>query len=195
VDLEAIVELWFISDENYPHLTVGMKVNLSFEMAMTHVLPSAETSLVHLGNAEYRFAGEVIQRYEEPEPIVVIESGGFRFFSEGALAAPLRVGDHIAGDGTLIVDYYGWAELIDERVDAPNIFVNLEIRRIRRIEIPVARTQTRGDRQSYPVRTKIAECDRIVDVLSTADHDSNAVFFLLDLAPIADNVPRTFIYD
>src|SRR5712691_9222753 len=105
--LTAILESWVIPDGSYPPFTVGMPVNLSFEMAVRELAPNATApdSFEAIGDAEYSFAGRVLKIYNGSDPLAVIETVGFRFFLEGTLAQQLRSGESVHGLGSLVVDY------------------------------------------------------------------------------------------
>ncbi len=192
--IEAIFELWLVGDGSYPHLAVGMHVSLSFEMALLQLgNDDNDSQLISIRDTEYSFAGTVIARYEEPEPLVVIEAGNFRFFSEGQLMTDLRLGDKVSGEGVLVVDYYAWAEYVDVRPAAPDIFSTFAVRRIRRAQIPAHLVHVAGSRKSYPTRVRIADCSDISEVKTTAAINDDSAFYVLDLETIDQMVPRTFI--
>lgn len=189
MNITAIFELWTIGDGSYPHLNLGMDVNLSFEMSLFDLRKGDGGSYLDaIGCAEYAFGGMVTQRYEDPEPLVVVDAGAIRFFCEGPLVRLLQKGDVIRGKGTLVVDYYSWAETVDQREDPPDIFYNLVIQRIRKITIP-----SQGSKLPGPPTWRSISCDSAVQVTSTLTGEKKGIVFILDLKTVDRLVPHTFL--
>jgi len=97
VNLSAVFETWHLGDGNYPPLFKGMLVNLSFELEAGEIVTLERPrppSFQHLGEANYKFVGEVLRVYEEDEPLqrlIVIECSDFRFYTTGG-ALPVKPG-------------------------------------------------------------------------------------------------------
>jgi hypothetical protein len=189
MNITAFLELWTIGDGSYPHLNHGMDVNFSFEMSLFDLRKSdCGSYLDAVGCAEYAFGGIVTQRYEDPEPLVVIDAGAIRFFCEGPLVHQFQKGDMILGKGALVVDYYSWAETVDQRDDPPDIFYNLSIQRIRKVAIPSQVSKLRD-----PPTWRSISCDGAAQVTSTLTGELKGVVFILDLTTVDRLVPHTFL--
>ena len=183
--LSAMLEAWTINDGNYPEISVGMHVNLAFEMGSLCLdARSVANGWVHLGDARYRFGGTIRQRYDEPEPLVVVTAGSLTFFSEGHALSGFREGETIAGEGTLVVDYYAWTENAGERRDPTDIFYNLVVERIRELQMP--HVTLRG--KSVPHRIGPG-----IEVLETNAHQHSTALYLVDFRVVEQAVPRTFL--
>lgn len=192
--LTAIFESWTVADGSYPHLSVGDIVNLAFELRLRHVSVDRErTALEHVQRAEYAFSGMVLACYSDPEPMVAIDAGTLRFYCEGDQLERLATGMYVSGEGTLFVDYYGWAESLLERPDAPDLFASFCIPRIERIGLTDTSEQEVSSGALRQSADSVRETPRLSDVLSTDSGVSRPQSFLLHLESSNDIVPRTFI--
>ena len=141
VKLTAVFESWHIADGNYPPLRRGQHVNLSFEVEPSVIdrLPSSEPdSFVHLGGGEYEFAGTVLRIYSDDvsDPVVVVSCGELRFYMNRSLS--LNTGHRVHGRGKLLLDHYLWVEFLDRYPNPPDLFYQLIVERIKRVQIPLS---------------------------------------------------------
>lgn len=201
--LTAVFENWHIGDGNYPPLHRGQLVSLSFELEPRSLEETSEDKPEEFsdrGDAEYRFCGRVLKVYENEGDgvITIVESAGFRFYvllHDSTRYAPAT---RVAGRGTLLLDHYIWVEFLDEYADPPNLFYNLRVSRIRKVQTP-EQFITRHDKgNAMPTRlapNDYSEAD--VEELETMDGQSfSEEFYIIDF----DNeglghefISRTFI--
>ncbi len=189
MQLTAVFESWHIGDGNYPPLNVGKKVNLSFEME-TERLELAKVgqqeTLTHLGNAEYQFCGEILRIYdtEGSQHLIVIKALDFCFYLESAdlTDIPLKTGTRVFGQGTLLLDYYIWVEFLKNYPNPPNLFYNLKVTRIRKVNTP-EKYIDRGEKgTSYPTRLSPKDyTDADVEEIETMEGQPfTTEFYLVD---------------
>ena len=195
--LTAIFEKWHIGDGNYPPLHRGQQVNLSFEINPSDIEKCAAEraeSFVDLGGGEYDFTGTVLRTYE-PQAVTVVRSGNFRFYVNRSMA--LKEGDQVRGKGILFLDRYTWVEFLHQYPNPPDLFYQLRIERIRRVQIP--EHYVSRDRQSKSLPTSLAPHDYAAEHVSEIEtmegEDSDEQFYLLDLSDegVSGQVARTFI--
>ena len=201
MELTAVFETWHIGDGNYPPLKKGMPVNLSFQIEPDQLgvieAPAAQR-FDHIGLGNYRFVGKVIRIYNDndsSERIAVIDANEFRFYVQSPLAAKCGLGHHVAGVGTLVLDYYGWVEFLPEYTDPPDLFYKLRVERIRRLQMPEKFINRSRASVSYPSRLAPQDYESVdlteVDLIE----DESFVCFIVDFSD--SNVPpgplpRTF---
>jgi hypothetical protein len=196
--LTALFELWHLDDGNYPPFHTGQLVNLTFQMFLTKLDNSKEGDsqyFEHRGDAVYRFAGCILGNYKDYgyPSIVAIEAKGFRFFIDDARVASIASGDLIAGEGLLGLDTYDWVEFISGFKEVPDLFYNLEVKRIRKIY----NLQPPADVSAAPLLQ--AEED-ITDMDAHDEKGESVLLGSLDCIIDFDsdghedkNIPRTFI--
>jgi hypothetical protein len=200
VKLTAVFESWHIGDGNYPPLKRGQQVNLSFEINPSDIEQADSDqaeSFVHLGGGEYEFTGTVLRIYADgpQDVVVVVSSGGFRFY----INRPLRldVGQRVRGSGTLLLDHYLWVEFLDRYTNPPDLFYQLVVERIRRVQIPesfVVRNQNGKTLPASLAATAYGE-EHIVEIETMEGQAFDEEFYLLDLTEegIRGQLARTFI--
>src|SRR5688500_11559288 len=111
MNLTAVFEKWHVGDGNYPPLSAGQLVNLSFELEprkTEEVSASVPDSFQHLGDGEYRFCGSALNVYENVDDpaITVITTGDFRFYIMSHESKRYVQGRRYCGEGTLLLDHY-----------------------------------------------------------------------------------------
>lgn len=177
MDLFAVFETWHLGDGNYPALKKGELVNLSFEIEpeeLTNAEASSSERFHHGGQAEYEFTGTVLRTYgfdTDPDRVVVVEAGQFRFYISSLLSTGLLVGNKVSGRGTLALDRYVWVEFLSQYPDPPDLFYNLRVAEITRARIPERFITRSGLNLSYPTRVAseeygpgdVTEVDSITD--------------------------------
>lgn len=157
MQFSAIFESWHVGDENYPPLSKGRLVNLSFECE-THILEHASAGssprIEHLGLAECAFSARVLRVYTQSRsvPIAVLDAGDFRFYVYGATVTTFSPGDLLQGEGTILLDHYIWVEFLDSYPDPPDIFFNLRVSRIRKVQIPARFISRHEQGKAHPSR-------------------------------------------
>jgi hypothetical protein len=202
MNLTAIFESWHIGDGNYPPLSRGDLVSLSFEVWAEELKRETAKSRLHFESrpdATCEFSATALKNYREDDDdrIVVLDAGGFRFFINGRFP-DIEPGAVMGGGGRLALDHYIWVENLEKYEDRPDLFYKLRVERIRRASIPerfIAR-QARG--KSYPSTIPLAECspDQVTEIETMRGQRFDEVFYLLDLADeglSADPIPRSFL--
>jgi hypothetical protein len=185
VQLTAVFESWHVGDGNYPPLRRGQLVRLSFELEPTQLAScalEADESLRHLGDGEYAGVGRVLRTYSvDGEHIVVIEADGFRFYVLRDARPPVKVDDAVEFAGTLLLDHHMWVEFLHTYAAPPDLFLNLRVSRIRKVEIP-ERFVSRSDRsKSLPTRVGPKDFGAVVDLDTMEGQPFDEEFYLLDL--------------
>jgi hypothetical protein len=160
MELSAVFETWHLGDGNYPPLKNGQLVNLSFEVCPDELKLAESSALLefrHFGEARYEFTGTVLRVYREDGrkiPIVVIETGHFRFYVFSELAATFNPGDVINGRGTLLFDHYIWVESLSSYPDPPDLFYKLRVSGIWLRRLPERFIRRSGRGVAYPTRVQ-----------------------------------------
>lgn len=195
----AIYESWHIGDGNYPPLSRGELVRLSFELQPTLLVPhpaTPERRLEHLGDAEYRGLAHVLSRYQvEDDPLVVLDAGPLRFYVYTPDAAPLTPGDCVEFAGTLLLDHYIWAEYLHTYPDPPDLFYNLRVTRIRKVGVP-ERFVSRHERgKTLPTRVAPADFEDTEELATMDGQGFDEEFFIIDFDDTGlerADIPLTF---
>jgi hypothetical protein len=210
VELTAVFESWHLGDGNYPPLSTGMLVNLSFEMHFANLKPAppGRTAFVHSGRGLHVVTATVLNRYEKSLdlPLVVLEADGFRFYTFGRAVEKLEPGARISGTGMLYLDHYAWVENLRRFPDPPDLFYDLRVARIQAVSIPeqfISRQPPLG--MGYPSSLEPDQySDREVTTVMSMAHQrgsgprfesSRPVFWLVDFsdAGVPRGLPKTFI--
>lgn len=197
--ITAIFESWHIGDGNYPPLQRGQQVSLSFEMETSQVTRSADCRpmLSHEGGGQYRFAGDVLRVYNDggSDAITIIEAAGFRFYINKSFG--LRPGDCVQGQGKLVLDHYIWVENLEEYKDAPDLFYQLRISRIRMVRTPERFISRLPGTKSLPasLRPEHYVPEDVLEIETMEGQPFDEEFYLLDLTDegVAGPVPKTFL--
>jgi hypothetical protein len=200
MELFTVFETWHLGDGNYPRLEKGQLVNLSFEVDLEELRLAKSGEIhrfQHLGQARYQFVGTVLRVYKDGDqtyPIVVIETGHFRFFYSQSAAA-FGAGDIIAGCGTLLFDHFIWVEFLPSYPDPPDLFYKLRVDDIWQRRLP-ERFITRYERSvAFPTRVRPEDYgpDDVtkVDIVSAEDFVDYVIQFTDENIP-DETVARTF---
>jgi hypothetical protein len=200
--LTAVFESWHIGDGNYPPLKVGQAVNLSFQVEPVGKLERTDQALMFdlADDAECAFVGEVIRIYRQPteRPLGVFQAGAFRFYIEDESIPNFAVGHKVRGAGTLLFDYYIWVEFLHEYAEPPNLFYTLEVKRIRKVTLPIGFVTRRVRAVGHPTRLRGDQyaAGDIQDLESMEGQKFGPEFYLIDLdseGVSETNVPKTFL--
>ena len=200
MDLTAIFESWLMGDGNYPALHRHQHVRLSFELQARRLEPKADTTplrLTHAGHARYAGRGRVLRRYGRAgEALAIIEASDLRFYVHGPDADKLALGARVEFEGTLLLDHYMWVEFLEGYRDPPNLFYNLRVTRIRKVEIP-ERFVRRGAKQalSYPTTVPPEDFGHVEDLETMEGQEFTLEFYVIDFSSDGlegVEVPRTF---
>ncbi|HLJ45604.1 MAG TPA: hypothetical protein VKU01_06335 [Bryobacteraceae bacterium] len=200
MNLTAVFESWHLGDGNYPPLRRGQQVNLSFEIYPFETArgdANHSDSFTHLGGGSYEFKGSILRAYDDDpqEVVMIVQSGDFRFYINRPLG--LKLGDPVVGRGTLMFDHYLWVEFLDHYPDPPDLFFQLVVHRIRRVQIP-ERFVTRHERgKSFPASlspTEYGEKD-VTEIETMEGQSFEEAFCLVDLTQegVSGSIPRTFV--
>ena len=176
MQLTAVFETWHIGDGNYPPLHKDMLVRLSFEIEPDYMADCKDglaESLEHVADATYNFAARVIREYgaeEDPDRLIVLETGRFRFYVCGDVTRHYKRGQMISGRGTLVLDHYLSVQFLGKYQNPPNIFYSLRVNTIRKIRIP-EQLIVRGDHwTAYPTRVTSTESgEPLIEMHETED--------------------------
>ena len=196
----AIFESWHVEDGNYPPLSKGQLVNLSFQCEPRRLERAAEGSfpwIDHRDNAECQFCARVLQVHSGSDAIAVLDTGTLRFYVNGSEITSFPPGSLVRGEGTMLLDHYLWVEFVDKRPDPPDLFYNLRVSRIRRVQIP-GRFVARYDRgKHYPTRVSPSEFEpeHVVELETMVGQPFDEEFYILefdDTGLDGERVARTF---
>ncbi len=215
LELTAVFESWHIGDGNYPPFHKGMLVNLSFQVEPASVLPAKhnqELAFKHIGNAEYDYCGEVIRNYggdqrkkfmgmklptinsKSAKPaLAIIDTGGFRFYIENQLVNKYEIGERIRGRGTLLLDYYVWAENFHKNPDPPELFYSLEVTGIRKVTISERFISRNGGYKAMPTRVSPEDFEIVTELETMDDQGFDEEFYIVDFKETdRKDLPKTF---
>ncbi|MDR2151238.1 MAG: hypothetical protein LBO72_00300 [Helicobacteraceae bacterium] len=191
----AVLEEWVIQDGNYPILRKSDKVNLSFyiEIYEFEAKTREEKYLFErIKYAEYNFSGKVIYKKRD---LIVVDTNQFKFYIELDEKAKASVGDFVKGRGRLTIDYFVWVENLPKYKDPPNILYNLIVEKIYVIKIPKTHITRSENTIGFSAALSAEEFNQ--NDMQEADQTRSAyefAFYLLDLAPIDENIETTFCY-
>jgi hypothetical protein len=192
-------EEWYLGDGTYPYLSKGEKVNLSFCLNADTLDHSTneELSLIQLSQSDYTFNGKVIRDYVlEGNPLVVIDTGDFKFYVEpGKDFVPIS-GQYLSGKGQLKVDYYNWVENLEVLDNHPNLFYSFKIESILKVNIPEKFIRRYGKGMSYPASLSHEQYgpEDVTEIGDMEAEGNETCFYLLNLLKIDEDVPKTFIF-
>jgi hypothetical protein len=198
MQLTAVFESWHIGDGNYPPLSRGDLVRLSFEMEVEKkVTPTNdETGLVHLGGAEYNGTAVVLRGYERDHmALVVFEAGAFRFYSQSDAVRKLKAGQRVRLGGTLLLDHYSWVEYWNEYENPPNLFYTLRVSAIRKVPIPERFVSRHDKGKAHPTRVALADCENVQELETMEGQPFDEEFYIIDFddrGVANERVPLTF---
>jgi len=201
--LTAVFETWHLGDGNYPPLSKGQLVNLSFEIQPRSLRSSSSSKpgkLEQIKDADYHFVGTILKIYDDSPrgKLVVIQAGDFRFYVDSfpPEIPPFKEGDGCEGDGPLLLDHYIWVEFLSSYPDPPDLFYPLRVTRIRSIKIPdefISRNEkaTSGPASLSPENYSAASISEIDEM----GIDEDWRFYLVDFDDSnigSVTIPRTF---
>jgi hypothetical protein len=180
----AIFESWHVPDGNYPPLSRGQLVRLSFELQPTALVSChgpAVVRLEHQGDAEYSGVARVLRRYQgEGSPLVVLDAGALRFYVYSPEAEPLAPGDWVEFAGTILLDHYIWVEYLRTYPEPPDLFYNLRVTRIRKVAVP-ERFISRHERgKALPTRVGPADFEIVEELETMRGQPFDEEFFVID---------------
>ena len=109
-------------------------------------------------DAEYRFAGRVALRYNNPNPFIIVETLGFRFYTQAPRTTlqPKR-GNWIRGEGTLLLDYGDWYV---HGLGPPSLLFNFRVANIWKVRIPERYIERGEGRLGHPSYLRPADYER-----------------------------------
>ena len=198
--INAVFESWHVGDGNYPPLTVGELVNLSFEFEPEKIqLAGGSPTFRHIGNARYSVVAEAIRVYRDRDgpDLVVFQAGDFSFYSCGDTVKGVKVGATIHAVGTLLLDHYIWVEFLQTYPDPPDLFYDLCVTSILKVQIPERFISRQGSGKSWPTCVELSEVDaNSVQRLETMDGQPfDEEFYIVEFERIdsGENIPRTFL--
>jgi hypothetical protein len=149
-----------------------------------------------LGGGEYEFAGTVLRTYDDDpqDAVSVVQSGDFRYYINHSL--PQNRGDRVCGRGTLLLDHYIWVEFLDRYTDPPDLFYQLLVERIHRVQIPESFVTRHQHGKALPASLTPIDYngEQIVEVETMEGQAFDEEFYLLELTDegLQGQVARTF---
>jgi hypothetical protein len=185
--LTAVFEHWHLGDGNYYAFAVGDNVRLSFELDIDQLelaSPDAPVSVEQIRDAEYAVTARVIRRYADgiDSAFPVLDAGTLRFYVPSELASELLPNSTVRVRGALSLDHYLWVEFLDRYADAPDLFYDLRVARIRRIAIPESFVRKTKRSISFPtsLRPDDYTSDSYEDVARVDERSDGPSFSLID---------------
>ena len=141
MNIETILEGWLIPDERYPVFRKNDLVKLAFSIEETELKESDSTELYFRkieGVAFYEFNAKAVGIFNHTDTISLIafDAGSFKFYIAPYETNDLKKGKFYTGRGTLLVDYFFWAENSKEYKSLPNLYYKFRINKIEKIVIP-----------------------------------------------------------
>ncbi|HMS67592.1 MAG TPA: hypothetical protein PKD18_05630 [Saprospiraceae bacterium] len=192
-------EEWYIGDGTYPPLTKGQNVNLALYIQPYEKTFTTNSSflLKQLKNSDYEFSGEIIHDFQDSDNrLIVIDTKKLLFYIEIPDTETKSLeGQFVLGKGQLLIDYYIWAEYFCNYENAPDLFYNFNVDKIRKVKIPEKFIHRHGSGFSAPtsLATNNYNENDTEEIEDMNDKKSDISFFLLDLTPITDEIEKTFI--
>jgi hypothetical protein len=196
--LSTILEEWVIIDGNYPHFKKNSKVNLAFYLNPYdfYITKKREYLFKQIKYYEYIFSGKIIYKYVgELLDIIVVDTNNFKFYMElNKKSKNNKIGNFIQGKGRLLIDYYIWAENINDYDNHPNIFYNLVVEKIYSIKIPERFTKISKESVSVHTLIKVGDInyDDIKEIEGTDKKNTEYEFYLMELNEIDEQIKMTF---
>jgi len=130
-------ETWTIADGSYSPMKKGdievFAIGISYQKLRLSIRKKKQ--LTQKKNSLYLFSGEVIYCTYLDDPVIVIDTGEFKFFISDYHMPDYKCGDFIEGEGILSIDSYEWMHIWHEE-GAPHIYYDFEIDKIVGSELP-----------------------------------------------------------
>ena len=192
-------EEWYIGDGTYPPLRKGQNVNLAFYIQPYEKSYTTNSNylLRPLKNSDYEFGGKIIRDFQDSDNhIIVVDTKNYRLYIEIAETEITNLeGQFVFGKGQLLIDYYIWAEHFSNYENAPDLFYNFNVDKIRKVKIPEKFIHRLDNGFSAPTSLATNEYNEndTEEIEDMKQKKSDTSFFLLDLKPISDKIERTFI--
>ena len=201
--LTAIFESWHVGDGNYHPFHVGQGVNLSFEVdsiKLRKADPGEQYRFDSAADATCSFVADVARYYGSAgdTPVAVLDAGFFRFYIHGESARSVPVGDRVKGTGILALDHYLWVEFLAEYPDPPDLFYNLEVRRIRRVRIPQRFIRRHAGGKTMPATVGPGDYsgEDIQELKTMEGQEFDEEFYIIDFASAGlenERLARSFL--
>lgn len=130
--------------------------------------------------------------------IIIVKASDFSFYILSYESKTYTQGSKIAGIGTLLLDHYTWVECLSEYKDPPNLFYNLQVKRIRKVQIPDKFVEHYEDGKSKPTRLEPNEysASDVEEIETMIGQPFDEEFYIIDFDTNGvENAPikRTFI--
>jgi hypothetical protein len=187
MELTVVFESWLVPDGKYPPLVVGDEIRIALEVAPS-ALETADASVPlgyqSCGDGEYTLCACVLRVYHgDFGSSAAFDAGGLRFYVTNFTGKFLREGEHVQITGTLLVDQYAWSEDVGTAPDAPDLFHNFRVRRIRQVRLPERFVARHARGKTHPARLGPADYgpEDVYEVDSMVGASFDEEFYLLDL--------------
>lgn len=130
--------------------------------------------------------------------IIVVKASDFSFYILSYETKTYARGSKIAGIGTLSLDHYAWVEFLCSYEDAPNLFYNLQVKRIRKVQIPDKFVDRYEDGKSQPTRLEPNEysASDVEEIETMIGQPFDEEFYIIDFDTNGvenASIKRTFI--
>ena len=126
---------------------------------------------------------------------MVVSAGDFRFYINRSLQVEER--QYVHGRGVLLLDHYLWVEYLDRYHNPPDLFYQLLVERIRRIQIPESLISRYPKGKALPASLNpIAyDANTVTEIETMEGQEFDEEFYLLDLTDqgVGSPIARTFI--
>jgi len=192
-------EEWYIGDGTYPPLTKGQNVNLAFYIQPYDKTFTTNSTylLKQLKKSDYEFSGKIIRDFQDSDKrVIVVDTQKLLFYIEIPDTETKSLeGQFVFGKGQLLIDYYIWAEYFCNFENAPDLFSNFYVDKIRKVKIPEKFIHRHNNGFSAPTSLGTNDYNEndTEEIEDMNNKKSDTSFFLLDLKPITDKIERTFI--
>jgi len=192
-------EMWTIADGSYSPIKKGdLEVfAIGINTLKVRISIRNKKSLVHKKNAQYFFSGEVLYCTYTHQPVIVIDTGNFKFFISGRLVSKYEVGDLIEGEGWLSIDSYEWMHIWYEE-GAPHLYYDYSIEKIMGSKMAFepywAGLDSEKDGSDYMIMPELDE-DNLIEMNNLMDDDMILSHIELKMIKLNENPGGYILHD
>jgi len=124
-------ETWTIADGSYSPMKLGdIEVfSIGINIRKIRIPTRNKKYLKQKKHSKYLFSGEVIYKTYTHNPVIVVDTGVFKFFVSGDIVSTFEVGQFAEGQGVLAIDSCEWMHMWSEE-GAPHIYYDFVIEKI-----------------------------------------------------------------
>jgi len=203
MNIEAIMEGWLLADDRYPPFRKDDLVKLAFSIEETELKESDSDTLYFRqikGAAFYEFNARAIEIYPSTDSITLIafDAGNFKFYIAPYITDDFKKDKIYTGKGTLLVDYFFWAENSKYHKYLPNLYHKFRIRKIESITIPESSKIKTDEMEVFKTKLppeKSAKAVRKEIPIARGDKDVCGRYFVLSMTNEGlehERIPRSY---